>query len=144
MKRFGWGFYGLLLGPIELVIMRLFNGNLSLIQTILVMAITSFAFMFIPMIIKLIMRLCKKDFFTKEGLFIAGGTASISVALSWLIVLIIDAKDDGIFSIILSVCLLECLFIVIHSAILFGFYRIVYGDDESHLAQLRYNNHKRK
>lgn len=144
MKRFGWGFYGLLLGSIELVIMRLFNGNLSLIQTILVMAITSFAFMFIPMIIKLIMRLCKKDFFTKEGLFIAGGTASISVALSWLIVLIIDAKDDGIFSIILSVCLLECLFIVIHSAILFGFYRIVYGDDESHLAQLRYNNHKRK
>lgn len=142
MKRNAWGLYGLLFGPIELLIMRFFNGNLSLIQTVLVMIIISSLFMIIPMFIKIIMKTMKKDFFAKEGLFIASGIAALSVALSWLIVLIIDGKDDSLFSIIVSICLLDSLFVIVQFEVMDIIYRIVYGNDESHLSQLRYNMKK--
>ena len=90
MKKMFWIIYGLLIGPIEFLIVRLFTEKLDFIKTIGVMSLFSLLYLIIPLIIRLILKKFNKDFYGQVPMYITNATGIVSIAVSWTIILIME------------------------------------------------------
>ena len=128
MKKMFWIIYGLLIGPIEFLIVRLFTETMSFIKTIGVMALFSLLYLLIPLIIRLILKKFNRDFYGQVPMYITNATGIVSIAISWTIILIMEVSGDGLGDLILA--LIVSYFIVfIHYKVLWGIYHFIYGYD---------------
>lgn len=118
--------YGLLLGPVELLIIKLFVKDGGLFKTIGMIILTSIIFVFIPIIIKLVLKLFKKKFFVQNDMYKTNISAMISVAIVWITITIINTKSEGLFSIILTTILLVGTITFIHAGIIWFVYKVLY------------------
>ena len=121
-----WIIYGLLIGPIEFLIVRLFTEKLDFIKTIGVMSLFSLLYLIIPLIIRLILKKFNKDFYGQVPMYITNATGIVSIAVSWTIILIMEVSGDGIGNRILAL-IVSGILIFIHYKVLWFIYHIIYG-----------------
>ena len=127
-----WIIYGLLIGPIEFLIVRLFTEKLDFIKTIGVMSLFSLLYLIIPLIIRLILKKFNKDFYGQVPMYITNATGIVSIAVSWTIILIIEVYGDGIGNLILAL-IISYFLVFIHYKVLWFIYHMIYGYDEINL-----------
>ena len=121
-----WIIYGLLIGPIEFLIVRLFTEKLDFIKTIGVMSLFSLLYLIIPLIIRLILKKFNKDFYGQVPMYITNATGIVSIAVSWTIILIMEVSGDGIGNLILAL-IVSGILIFIHYKVLWFIYHMIYG-----------------
>ena len=127
-----WIIYGLLIGPIEFLIVRLFTEKLDFIKTIGVMSLFSLLYLIIPLIIRLILKKFNKDFYGKVPMYITNATGIVSIAVSWTIILIMEVSGDGLGNLILAL-IISYFLVFIHYKVLWFIYHMIYGYDEINL-----------
>lgn len=127
-----WIIYGLLIGPIEFLIVRLFTEKLDFIKTIGVMSLFSLLYLIIPLIIRLVLKKFNKDFYGQVPMYITNATGIVSIAVSWTIILIIEVYGDGIGNLILAL-IISYFLVFIHYKVLWFIYHMIYGYDEINL-----------
>ena len=132
MKKMFWIIYGLLIGPIEFLIVRLFTEKLDFIKTIGVMSLFSLLYLIIPLIIRLVLKKFNKDFYGQVPMYITNATGIVSIAVSWTIILIIEVYGDGIGNLILAL-IISYFLVFIHYKVLWFIYHMIYGYDEINL-----------
>lgn len=130
MKKLFWIIYGLLIGPIEFLIVRLFTEKMSFIKTIGIMALFSLLYLIIPLIIRLILKKFNKDFYGQIPMYITNAFGIVSIAISWTIILIMEVSGDGIGNLILAL-IVSGILIFIHYKVLWFIYHMIYGDEIS-------------
>ena len=126
MKKLFWIIYGLLIGPIEFLIVRLFTEKMSFIKTIGIMALFSLLYLIIPLIIRLILKKFNKDFYGQIPMYITNAFGIVSIAISWTIILIMEVSGDGIGNLILAL-IVSGILIFIHYKVLWFIYHMIYG-----------------
>lgn len=129
MKKMFWIISGLLIGPIEFLIVRLFAEKLDFIKTIGVMSLFSLLYLIIPLIIRLILKKFNKNFYGQVPMYITNATGIVSIAVSWTIILIMEVSEDGIGNLILAL-IISGILIFIHYKILWLIYHVIYGYDD--------------
>lgn len=127
-----WIIYGLLIGPIEFLMVRLFTEKLDFIKTIGVMSLFSLLYLIIPLIIRLILKKFNKDFYGKVPMYITNATGIVSIAVSWTIILIMEVSGDGLGNLILAL-IISYFLVFIHYKVLWFIYHMIYGYDEINL-----------
>ena len=127
-----WIIYGLLIGPIEFLIVRLFTEKLDFIKTIGVMSLFSLLYLIIPLIIRLILKKFNKDFYGQVPMYITNATGIVSIAVSWTIILIMEVSGDGLGNLILAL-IISYFLVFIHYKVLWFIYHMIYGYDEINL-----------
>ena len=127
-----WIIYGLLIGPIEFLIVRLFTEKLDFIKTIGVMSLFSLLYLIIPLIIRLILKKFNKDFYGQVPMYITNATGIVSIAVSWTIILIMEVSGDGLGDLILAL-IISYFLVFIHYKVLWFIYHMIYGYDEINL-----------
>ena len=132
MKKMFWIIYGLLIGPIEFLIVRLFTEKLDFIKTIGVMSLFSLLYLIIPLIIRLILKKFNKNFYGQVPMYITNATGIVSIAVSWTIILIMEVYGDGIGNFILAL-IISYFLVFIHYKVLWFIYHMIYGYDEINL-----------
>ena len=132
MKKMFWIIYGLLIGPIEFLIVRLFAEKLDFIKTIGVMSLFSLLYLIIPLIIRLILKKFNKDFYGQVPMYITNATGIVSIAVSWTIILIMEVSGDGLGDLILAL-IISYFLVFIHYKVLWFIYHMIYGYDEINL-----------
>ena len=132
MKKMFWIIYGLLIGPIEFLIVRLFTEKLDFIKTIGVMSLFSLLYLIIPLIIRLILKKFNKNFYGQVPMYITNATGIVSIAISWTIILIMEVSGDGIGNLVLAL-IVSGILIFIHYKVLWFIYHMIYGYDEINL-----------
>ena len=132
MKKMFWIIYGLLIGPIEFLIVRLFTEKLDFIKTIGVMSLFSLLYLIIPLIIRLILKKFNKDFYGQVPMYITNATGIVSIAVSWTIILIMEVSGDGLGDLILAL-IISYFLVFIHYKVLWFIYHMIYGYDEINL-----------
>ena len=130
MKKLFWIIYGLLIGPIEFLIVRLFTEKMSFIKTIGIMALFSLLYLIIPLIIRLILKKFNKDFYGQIPMYITNAFGIVSIAISWTIILIMEVSGDGIGNLILAL-IVSGILIFIHYKVLWFIYHLIYGYDNN-------------
>lgn len=126
MKKNFWFIYGLLIGPLEFLIVRLFTEGMDFIKTIGVMTLFSILYLIIPLIIRLILKKFNKDFYGQMPMYVTNVCGIISIAISWTIILIMEVSGDGIGNLILSL-IVSGVLIFIHYKVLWFIYHMIYG-----------------
>lgn len=116
-KKFdlGWKIYGFLFGPIEaltIILLRDSEGKIGLFKLIAIMIVLSLAYQIVPLIIRQILKIFKMDFFHVLDMEETIDSATISLAVVWIPLLIYALKSEGIVSIIISLAV-SLLFIVL-------------------------------
>ena len=132
MKKMFWIIYGLLIGPIEFLIVRLFTEKLDFIKTIGVMSLFSLLYLIIPLIIRLILKKFNKNFYGQVPMYITNATGIVSIAVSWTIILIMEVSGDGLGNLILAL-IISYFLVFIHYKVLWFIYHMIYGYDEINL-----------
>ena len=132
MKKMFWIIYGLLIGPIEFLIVRLFTEKLDFIKTIGVMSLFSLLYLIIPLIIRLILKKFNKDFYGQVPMYITNATGIVSIAVSWTMILIMEVSGDGLGNLILAL-IISYFLVFIHYKVLWFIYHMIYGYDEINL-----------
>lgn len=132
MKKMFWIIYGLLIGPIEFLIVRLFTEKLDFIKTIGVMSLFSLLYLIIPLIIRLILKKFNKDFYGQVPMYITNATGIVSIAVSWTIILIMEVSGDGLGDLILAL-IISYFLVFIHYKVLWFIYHMIYGYDDINL-----------
>lgn len=127
-----WIIYGLLIGPIEFLIVRLFTEKLDFIKTIGVMSLFSLLYLIIPLIIRLILKKFNKDFYGQVPMYITNATGIVSIAVSWTIILIMEVSGDGLGDLILAL-IISYFLVFIHYKVLWFIYHMIYGYDDINL-----------
>lgn len=127
-----WIIYGLLIGPIEFLIVRLFTEKLDFIKTIGVMSLFSLLYLIIPLIIRLILKKFNKDFYGQVPMYITNATGIVSIAVSWTMILIMEVSGDGLGNLILAL-IISYFLVFIHYKVLWFIYHMIYGYDEINL-----------
>ena len=127
-----WIIYGLLIGPIEFLIVRLFTEKLDFIKTIGVMSLFSLLYLIIPLIIRLILKKFNKNFYGQVPMYITNATGIVSIAVSWTIILIMEVSGDGLGNLILAL-IISYFLVFIHYKVLWFIYHMIYGYDEINL-----------
>ena len=130
MKKLFWIIYGLLIGPIEFLIVRLFTEKMNFIKTIGIMALFSFTYLIIPLIIRLILKKHNKYFYGQIPMYITNAFGIVSIAISWTIILIMEVSGDGIGNLILAL-IVSGILIFIHYKVLWFIYHMIYGYDNN-------------
>ena len=125
-----WIIYGLLIGPIEFLIVRLFTEKLDFIKTIGVMSLFSLLYLIIPLIIRLILKKFNKDFYGQVPMYITNATGIVSIAVSWTIILIMEVSGDGLGNLILAL-IVSYFLVFIHYKVLWFIYHMIYGYDNN-------------
>ncbi len=128
-----WRIYGLLFGPIELLIIFLVRGSdgkIGLFQLIGVMIALSFAYHIIPFIIRLLLKIPKIDFFDEDNQISTYFTGIIGLIAVWLPILIYATKKEGMVMMIITIVVL--LPFILAQVGIFAFVdSIVHGDGAS-------------
>ena len=132
MKKMFWIIYGLLIGPIEFLIVRLFTEKLDFIKTIGVMSLFSLLYLIIPLIIRLILKKFNKYFYGQVPMYITNATGIVSIAVSWTIILIMEVSGDGLGNLILTL-IISYFLVFIHYKVLWFIYHMIYGYDDINL-----------
>lgn len=104
-----WRIYGLLFGPIELLLIFLAKGSddkIGLFKLIGIMLALSFAYHIVPFIIRLILKIVKLDFFNEDNQISTYFTGGLSLILCWLPLLIYATKDEGLVMKIITIIVL--------------------------------------
>lgn len=127
-----WIIYGLLIGPIEFLIVRLFTEKLDFIKTIGVMSLFSLLYLIIPLIIRLILKKFNKNFYGQVPMYITNATGIVSIAVSWTIILIMEVSGDGLGDLILAL-IISYFLVFIHYKVLWFIYHMIYGYDDINL-----------
>ena len=99
-----WAIYGYLFGPIEalvIVLLRDSNGKIGIWKLIVILLVLSIAYQIIPLIIRLILKLFRIDFFNEDDMDDTQTPATISLIVVWIPLLIYATKSEGIVSMIL-------------------------------------------
>lgn len=116
-KKFnlGWKIYGLLFGPIELLtifLLRDSEGKIGIFKLIGIMIVLSLAFQIIPSIIRLVLKVFKKDFFDTFDMEETYTPVRISLTVVWAPLLLYALKSEGLVSIIISFVILLALIVI--------------------------------
>ena len=99
-----WAIYGYLFGPIEagiIILLRNPDGKIGLWKLIGILLALSVAYQIIPLIIRLLLKPFKIDFFNDFDMDDTYGPVVISLLIVWIPLLIYATKSEGIISMIL-------------------------------------------
>lgn len=101
-----WYAYGILFGPIEVLIMYLLSNGFGLFKAALYLLVISFILMFIPLVLRLIFKLFGKEIFYYDTIDEMIPLAIFSSLFTWGVFTLIDSWKEGALNAIILTALL--------------------------------------